>query len=246
MNALLLTFVSTFLISLISLIVIFAFLIKDKFLNKILDYFVALSIGALIGAAFLDLIPEAIGLAGYNFVFLYVIGGFLLFYVIEKVLHWRHCHDPKCQQHSTFAYINLVGESVHNFIDGLIIAASFIINPAIGLSSVLAIGLHEIPHEIGNFSVLLYAGFSKKKALLFNFITAATAIIGGLVGYFIFNQLNNALVFLIPIAAGGFIYISASDLIPEIRKEENFVKSLLHVIIMLLGILMIYLIRSIS
>lgn len=246
MNTLLLIILSTFFVSIISLIVIFAFLIKDKVLNKILDYFVALSIGALIGAAFLDLIPEALDRANYTLVFFYVIAGFIIFYIIEKVLHWRHCHEPKCERHSTFAYINLVGESVHNFIDGLIIAASFIINPAIGISSVLAIGLHEIPHEIGNFSVLLYAGFTKKKALFFNFITAATAVIGGFVGYFLFSTINNALVFLVPFAAGGFIYISASDLIPEIRKEENFFKSFLHLIVMLIGILMIYLLKGLA
>ncbi|MBU2634541.1 MAG: ZIP family metal transporter [Nanoarchaeota archaeon] len=230
---------STFLISLISLIGIITLIIKDKFLKKILMFLVSLSAGALMGGAFLHLIPESLENFSSNLIFIYVLLGFIVFFLIEKIFHWRHCHDGKCPIH-TFAYINLLGDSVHNFIDGLIIAAAFIFNTQLGIITTLAVALHEIPQEIGGFGVLIYGGFKKIKALLFNFITALTAILGGIIGYFLSSYIENSLIYLLPFAAGGFIYIAASDLIPEIRKELNIKKSLLNFAIFIIGILIMY------
>jgi len=236
---------STVLVSALSLIGIFILLLKENILQKILFFLVVLSAGGLMGGAFLHLIPEALEEVSGQRVFLYVLLGFFLFFIIEKTLHWRHCHKNKCPEH-TFAYMNLVGDAVHNFIDGLIIAASFVTNFSLGLVATLAIILHEIPQEIGDFGVLIYGGFKKKKALYSNLLVALTAVVGGILGYFISTRIEFFVSFLIPFAAGGFIYIAASDLIPEIRKEESFKKSLIAFLIFGVGILIMYLMRFIE
>lgn len=236
--------ISTFLVSLLSLIGVFTLILKDELLKKVVSFLVNLSIGVLMGVAFLDLIPEAVKKIGAKNIFLYVLIGFFLFFLIEKLLHWRHCHEEHCPVH-TFAYINLLGDAVHNLTDGLIIGASFVVSFHLGVAAVLAVVFHEIPHEIGDFGVLIYAGFKKTKALFFNFITALAAIFGGILGFYLSSYINNFLVFLLPFAAGGFIYIAASDLIPEARKEHNIKKSLLSFIIAVIGILLIYFMKII-
>ena len=237
MDALLWIITSTFLISLIAFVGMLSLAIKEKLLEKIVLALVALSAGALMGGAFLHLIPETVErFMSYN-IFIYILIGFTTFFLVEKVLHWRHCHKGKCPIH-TFAYMNLLGDAVHNFIDGLIIAASFVINTHFGIVTTLAIALHEIPQEIGDFGVLIYAGFKKLKALMLNFLCALTVILGGITGYFLSSYIEFSISFLLPFAAGGFIYISASDLIPEIRKEEDWKKSLIIFSTFLAGIIL--------
>ena len=191
------------------------------------------------GGAFLHLLPEA---TEYNTgldVFIYVLVGFIIFFIIEKVLHWRHCHKDECEIH-TFTYMNLIGDSIHNFIDGLIMAASFVVSIPLGVTTTIAISSHEIPQEIGDFGVLIYGGFSKKKALLLNFLVALTAVLGGIIGYFISNLVENATLFILPFAAGGFIYIAATDLIPEIKKELSMKKYMATLSVFILGILFMW------
>ncbi|KYK29031.1 hypothetical protein AYK20_06155 [Thermoplasmatales archaeon SG8-52-1] len=236
--------ITTFLIALIAFIGIFTLALKDKVLNKILLVLVSLSAGALMGGAFLHLLPEAVEEAegtGLN-VFIFVLVGFLLFFIIEKGLHWRHCHKGKCDVH-TFHYMNLIGDSIHNFIDGLIISAGFISSIELGITTVIAIGAHEIPQEIGDFGVLIYGGFKKKKAIALNFAIALTIVFGGFVGYFISSTINQAVVFLLPFAAGGFIYIAATDLVPEIKKEIDIKKSMATILVFICGILIMWLIK---
>ena len=170
---------------------------------------------------------------------MYIIIGFVIFFIIEKALHWHHCHNEKCDIHS-FAYMILIGDAVHNFLDGLIIAASFVASTTVGLTTTLAIIFHEIPQELGDFGALVHGGFKKNKALLANFISAVTAVLGGLIGYY-FSTAGNSLIFLLPFAAGGFIYIAASDLIPEIRKETEAKKIIWNLILFLIGIISMYL-----
>lgn len=242
MTTLFLIILATLLVSLISFIGVFTLSLKEKFLEKIVFYLVALSIGALMGGAFLHLIPEAIELHhehsnGHSHnLFLFILLGFFLFFAIEKIIHWRHCHKAHCQIHS-FAYMNLIGDSIHNFIDGLIIAVSFIASPVLGISSTIAIALHEIPQELGDFGVLIYSGMTKKKALFLNFITAITAVVGGVFGFYLFQYVESISSILLLLAAGGFIYIAATDLIPEIRKETNIKKSLINFSVIILGII---------
>ncbi len=226
---------STFLVSLISLVGILTLALKDNLLHKIIFCLIGFSAGALIGSAFLHILPEAIQTSNSLFVFYCLILGIILFFLMERYLHWRHCHDKDCHIHA-FTYLNLFGEAFHNFIDGIAIAASFIISIKLGVATTLAIIFHEIPKELGNFGVLIYGGFSRKRALLYNFISALMAILGAITGYFISDFAHGFSHFIMPLTAGGFIYIAMSDLIPEVHKENNQRRATLAFISFLLGI----------
>ncbi|MDD4980202.1 MAG: ZIP family metal transporter [Candidatus Omnitrophica bacterium] len=230
-------------VSLISLIGIFSFLFKEARLNKILILLIGFSAGGLIGGAFLHLLPEALEQAKSEAVFLYLILGFIAFFILEKYLHWRHCHEGACAVHA-FTYLNLIGDSIHNFTDGLVIGASFMLGIHFGFITTLVIILHEIPQEIGDFGVLVYGGFSKLKALYYNFVTALTCILGTIAGYFIAAHIRDFSVFLLPLTAGGFIYIAACDLVPELHKQQGGLKkSIASLLAFLCGILLIFLVR---
>ncbi len=230
--------VSVVIVSLVSLIGLLALSIRVDKLKKILVFLLAFSAGALMGDAFIHLIPEMIDKAGFGLnVALYVLSGILLFFVLEKVIHWQHCHMPITKEHvHSFAKMNLIGDGLHNFIDGMIIAASYMINIPTGIATTIAVVVHEIPQEIGDFGVLLHGGYTKGKALLLNFGTALVAILGAVVALWLGN-IDGIEVILTGIAAGGFIYIAGSDLIPEMHKETAISKSLLQLLAFVLGIL---------
>jgi zinc and cadmium transporter len=230
---------STFLVSLISLLGVFALMLSDKLLDELLIILVALSAGVLMGAAFFDLIPEAAVNTPISEIGVYVLAGFCLFFFVEKALHWRHCHDGKCHVH-TFTYMNLIGNSIHNFIDGMIIAAGFVTSTSLGIVTSLSVVLHEIPHEIGDFGVLVFGKMKKTRALFLNFITALIAIAGGLVGYFVSSRISSFTQILLPVAAGGFIYIAATDLMPELKNEVRIKKMAWMFGIFLFGIAAMY------
>ena len=236
--------ISTIMITFIAFIGIFTLSINENILKKIVLVLVSLSAGALMGGAFLHLIPESIEVASGSNIFIIVLIGFIIFFIIEKILHWRHCHDGKCDVH-TFHYMNLVGDSIHNFIDGLIIAAGFMVSIPLGFTTTIAIVAHEIPQEIGDFGVLIYGGFEKKKALILNFLVAFTIVIGGFVGYLLSNIIENYVYILLSFAAGGFIYIAATDLIPEIKKEVDIRKSTFTMLIFISGIVFMWIIKII-
>ena len=232
--------ITSLLISSGSLIGVLFLAVRKEIIEKILLYLVALSAGTLMGGAFIHLMPEAAEQLSNRVLFSLVLVSFILFFFIEKIFHWRHCHKEICEIHS-FGYINLIGDGIHNFIDGLIIAATFLIDIKLGVAASLAIAFHEIPQEISDFGVLLYAGFKKRKALILNFLVALTTVMGAIVGYFLSLNLEKLTIYLLPIVAGGFLYISTSDLIPEIRKEENLKKSLISFVCFLIGIGIMYL-----
>lgn len=229
--------IACFSISLCVWIAVLFLFFKKETLSKITIFLVSLSAGALIGGAFLHLLPEASEKMESEKLFFIVLAAFVLFFLIEKLFHWQHCHKENCEIH-TFGYMNLVGDFLHNFIDGLVIASVFLVDFKLGVVTTLAMALHEIPQEIGDFGVLIHAGFKKIKALVLNYIVASTVILGGAVGYFASIYINDIVPYLLPIAAGGFIYIAASDLMPEIRKETNFKKSIKSFAIFLLGIIL--------
>lgn len=230
---------ATFIVSLISFVGVVSLAVNDKILNKILLVLIGLSAGALMGGALLHLLPEAVEKNSDLSVYMLVLVGFILFFLIEKVLHWRHCHKGQCDVH-TFHYMNLVGDSIHNFIDGLIMAASYVVSLPLGITTTIAIATHEIPQEIGDFAVLVYGGFSKKKAILLNFVVALTAVIGGIVGFFVSSLVENMVIYILPFAAGGFIYIAATDLVPEIRKELDMKKYMATLLVFICGILIMW------
>ncbi len=231
---------SVFIISLISLVGVLTLFFKKKTLEKSSLALVSFSVGALLGAAFLDLIPEAIEAGGETAsVFALVLLGLLVFFVLEKVFYWRHCHEGKCEVH-TFTYLNLFGDGMHNFFDGMVVAASFMTSVPLGIATSVAIIAHEIPQEIGDFAVLVYGGMSRKKALAYNFLTALTAVLGALIVYFLGIETASLERMVLPFAAGGFIYISSVDLIPEIHKERDLKKSAGHIALLVFGVLVIY------
>ncbi len=230
--------VSVCIVSSVSLIGIFALVLNQKFLNKILLFLVAFSAGGLLGDAFIHLLPESIEKSGLNlFVALSVLSGIIIFFILEKFLRWRHCHDVSCNGHAHhLGTINLISDGVHNFIDGLLIGASFMVSIPLGVTTTLAVVLHEIPQELGNFSVLLHSGYTIKKALFYNFVSALTAIVGVVIVLLVGERVMAFSDFMIPFTVGTFMYISLSDLIPELHKEMGRKKSLLQLASFVLGI----------
>jgi zinc and cadmium transporter len=210
---------ATFIVSLISLTGIFFIGMQDKTLEGLVEHLVSFAVGGLLGGAFFHLLPEAAE-SGSPLLFTYVLFGIIFFFLLEKILHWRHCHMGQCDAHS-FTYLNLVGDGVHNFIDGMIVAAAFVADTRLGIATTLAVAAHEIPQEIGDFGVLVYGGFSRSKALAFNFLSAVTAMAGAIITYFSFERIIWLKDSLIPFTAGGFIYIALVDLIPELHKKKK-------------------------
>ena len=238
-----------FLVSVISLIGIVFIVLSEKWFNKALLMLIGFASGSLLGGAFFHLIPEAIEKVGESSsitvenIFLALALGLLIFFVLEKFL-WRHCHErEKCPVHP-FAYLNLVGDGIHNFIDGIIIAASFMASqdPSLGFIVTLAVAAHEIPQEIGDFSILLYGGFSKTKALIYNFLTALTAMAGGIFTFYCSDFLPQT-PYLLAFAAGGFIYIASTDLIPELHRERKALNSFLQFIMLSIGLFLMWMLK---
>lgn len=243
-HILVLILLTVFLVSLISLIGIFSLLLNEDVMNKILFITVSFAAGSLLGAAFLDLLPEAVEEIDKG-IFNYVLIGILAFFLMEKFLYWYHCHKGKCDVH-TFTYLNLIGDGIHNFTDGIIIATSFLISVPVGMVTSLAIILHEIPQEIGDFGILIYGGLSRARALFYNFISSLSAFLGALIAYFFLSRATeNFAPFITAFAAGGFIYIACSDIIPELHKEKDVKRSFLQFVLLLTGMGIIFLLKSI-
>ena len=212
--------------------------VKTEKLKKVLIYMISFSAGALLGDAFIHLLPEVVEEFGFGInVSLYVIAGIGVSFIIEKIVHWRHCHMPVTKSHvHPLSIMNLFGDAIHNLIDGLIIGASYMAGIQIGIATTIAVIAHEIPQEIADFGVLIHGGFTKGKALFYNFLTALTAILGAVIALILGTMSENLTIFLIPFAAGTFIYISSADLIPELHKEVIWKKSVIQFIWFVLGV----------
>jgi zinc and cadmium transporter len=237
------TLASVFVVSIISLVGILALSIKENLLKRILIIFVSFSAGALLGDAFIHLLPEIVEERGFELeISLYVLSGILIFFVLEKLIYWRHCHILTSDEHiHTFTYMNLIGDGIHNFIDGMIIAGSYMVNMSLGAATTIAVILHEVPQEIGDFSVLVYGGFTRSKALFYNLMAALGAVIGAVLMLVIGSYVSHLHVFLVPFTAGGFIYVAGTDLIPELQKEVRPTVSVIQMIALVLGIGMMFL-----
>lgn len=233
------TISSAIIISLLSFIGVLTLSFKKENLNKITAFLVSLSAGALLGDAFLHLMPEAVENQNGTSIWAWLLFGIIIFFILEKIIHWHHCHnmaEHECEHTRALGKMNLIGDGLHNFLDGIIIAGAFLVNIPLGIATAIAVIAHEVPQEISDFGILLYSGFTKAKALLFNFFSAAIAIIGATVGLLAGAQIENFISFIVPLAAGGFIYIAAADIIPELHKETEIKKSLKQLIGILIGI----------
>lgn len=211
--------------------------VAPKTLKRGLIVLVAFAAGALLGDAFIHIIPEvAESEAGFDLkASLMIIGGLVTFFVLEKTLHWHHAHMPTEEVMHPVATMNLVGDGLHNFIDGAIVAAAFAVSPQVGIATAVAVGLHEIPQELGDFGILVHSGVGPRRALFLNFITGLAALLGGVLTLLLASvaSIGEAL---LPFTAGAFVYIASTDLIPELHKEPEPGKSLIQVLSLILGV----------
>lgn len=230
---------SVLIVSALSVIGLFTLSLKQKVLDSAVFVLVSLAVGALLGDTFLHLLPEAFESATNPLsISLAVLGGILAFFLLEKFLHWHHHHGLEAQEPAVhpMGKMILISDGVHNFLDGLIIAASYFVSIEVGIATTVAVILHEIPQEIGDFGVLVHAGYSKAKALWLNFFSAILAIVGVVLGLLLGSATESFAAFLVPIAAGGFIYIAMSDLIPELHKTKVPYLSLIQFLAIAAGI----------
>jgi zinc and cadmium transporter len=208
--------------------------LQETTLRRLLLPLVALAAGTLLGGALFHMIPAAVEKLGNQFfVYLWIVAGFAVFLALEQFLHWHHCHRAP-SEHRPLTYLILIADGVHNFIGGLAVAGAFLIDVRVGISTWLAAAAHEVPQELGDFGILIHGGWKKGKALLYNFLSALTFLLGGLFAYL--ASYTADVTFLLPFAAGNFIYIAAADLIPEIKHEEDPKLNLVHFVSFIAGL----------
>ena len=209
--------------------------LKPETLNRLLLPLVAFAAGSLIGGAFFHMIPAALdGHDNSLGIGIAVVAGFTTFFVLEQLLHWHHCHRAQSDCKQPLTYLILIGDALHNFLGGLAIAGTFLIDIRLGITSWLAAAAHEIPQELGDFGVLVHGGWSRRRALLFNVLSGLTFLVGGLLAYGLSFRMDVS--WLIPFAAGNFLYIGASDLVPEVNKHHDLKANSIHLLAFVLGL----------
>ncbi|MFW9897540.1 MAG: ZIP family metal transporter [Candidatus Thorarchaeota archaeon] len=266
-----LAFLMIIVISFLSLVGLFMISLKERTLDKVLFILVAFATGTILATALFDLIPEAFhhleelgtGGASISLIFTFIIVGFVIFFILERFIYWFHGHAHEEEENKlvcysnitegidmpvnrgsnikSFALLNLIGDGLHNFLDGVIIMVSFSTGVRSGLIITLAVAFHEFPQEIGDFGILLYGGFTKKRALLFNFLSALVALLGGLLALFLTDAVELFNLFFLAFSGGGFLYIACTELMPEMIKEKNLKKSVFQTLIFISGIILIML-----
>lgn len=238
-------FIASLIVALVSFSGVAFLILKTEATKKFSLYSLSFAAGALLGVAFLDIFPEAFSKGGEN-TFLYALLGIVLFFVLEKFFLWYHCHGDVCIVHrQQSAPLILLGDAVHNFIDGIIIALAFLVDINLGIVTTIAVIFHEIPQEVGDFSILLYGGMKKIKALFLNFLTALTVVIAAVLTYFVADFFNGIINILLALVAGHFIYIATADLIPELHKETSFKRSFTQIFLLIIGVFTIWAVGTI-
>lgn len=233
---------ATFIISLVSFSGALIFVFSEKIIRKYLILFVAVAAGSMLASSFIELIPESFEMffeasvhGAEHSLFspgLFILLGVLSFYVLEKFIKWHHHHEIDCHKH-TMSKMAIVGDGFHNFIDGIVIGSAFLVDSSLGFVITFAIALHEIPQEIGDFSILLHSGMSKFKALFFNFVSGLASVLGGVLAYFFIGESTLILPFLLAFTAGSFIYIALADIVPEFSKKHEFSQNTLSLFFVL-------------
>ncbi|HNX11074.1 MAG TPA: ZIP family metal transporter [bacterium] len=223
--------------SLISLLGILVLTVSKNNLNRLIMFLVSFSAGTLIGDTFFHLLPEAVAKNNGLELWITLVAGVLLFFVLEKIVHWRHCHLSPNENHPhPVGMMNLVGDGLHNLIDGFIIAGSFLVDFRLGIVTTIAVIAHEIPQELGDFGTLLHAGYKPKRALALNLLSASFSVIGAVLAWFFGTNSQGFIDLIIPLTAGSFIYIATADLIPELKKEVSLLSGLRQFAGIILGL----------
>ncbi len=231
------TFGSIAMVSVLSLTGILLLSFQEATFRKYIPLVISVAVGALLGDSFIHLIPEALTHDNSTVMSLLIIAGILLFFVLEKFLHWHHHgEDTEVSHIHPVGKLVLVSDVIHNFLDGVVIAASFLVSVPVGLATTLAVVLHEIPQEVGDFAVLLHAGYTKRRAIFLNFLTALSAFFGGALFFAIGEYATPLAAYFIPLTAGGFIYIAVADLIPELQKTRRWKDSLYQLVAVITGV----------
>ncbi len=227
---------------------LFALNARAHWVNGLVSY----AIGALLGAVFLDILPEAMHLSGnFTAVSGTILMGILLFFTLEKLLIWRHCHHDHCEAHEPHEHkehnnhgrsgsMIMVGDTFHNFVDGVIIAAAFLTDIHLGIVTALAIIAHEIPQEVGDFMILLHSGYSKTQALLLNLVSSLATLVGGVLAYYALQSMQHAVPTLLALAAASMIYVAVADLIPGLHKRTQLRDTVEQVVLIALGVSSIF------
>jgi zinc and cadmium transporter len=225
-------------------------LLPDRHHSNVLPHGVSFALGALLSVAFLDLLPEAVENAGMERVtgvFATVLAGILGFFLLEKLLLWRHCHTTDCEahrardahDHQPAGTLIVVGDGIHNFVDGVLIAAAFLTDLHLGIVTSLAVAAHEIPQEVGDFAILLQSGYSKAKALLYNMLSSLGTVLGGVLAYYSLEDVHRLLPYFLALAASSFIYVAVADLIPTLHKRTHASAAIQQLVLILTGVLLI-------
>ena len=235
-------FVSGISISGIALAGALIFVLGEEARQRIILPLVAFSAGSLLGGAFLHMIPQAVAISGGELsMYLWILAGFSTFLALEQVLHWHHCHTGSPEERSPLVYLILIGGALHNFLGGVAVAGAFLVDSGLGISIWLATAAHELPQELGKYGVLLHGGWNQRRAMFANTVASLSFLAGGMLTYAVSLQLDVR--FIIPFAAGNFIYIGASDLIPEVNRHRHFSTNLLHFVAFLVGLAVLLLVR---
>lgn len=217
-------------------------LLNNKWLGKISGYLLYLAGGTLLGSALLGLVPEATEAIGLEAVVEWVLIGILFFFVLEKIILWRTCHNEDCErQNHAAAPMIIIGDAFHNAIDGVVIAASFLTSVELGIFVTISVVLHEIPQELGDFGILIKSGYSRKKALWYNLLSGSSSLVAGISAYFLLDVVQAFIPYTIAIAAASFLYVSMADLIPEMHKETKPKESIIQIFMILVGVAIIML-----
>ncbi len=234
---------SALLVSLIAFVGVLFLSFRIEKLKKIIFILVSFAVGGLLGNAVFHLLPESYMQIGNPVtVAVLLMAGLLMLFVLEKFFHWQHHHelDHHKKEIKALGPISLVADGFHNFVDGVLIASAWMVSPEIGIATTLAVVIHEIPQEISDFGILIHAGYTKGKALLANFIAACTAILGASLTLLLGSYIQNLSIYILPFAAGGFIYLAASDLIPELHKDHSRSNAIIQLIFILAGLGLMY------
>ena len=234
---------SAFVVSLVSLVGILTLMFGVRRLDRFIPLLISLAVGALFGDAFIHLLPQAFGDTDSTVLTsLYIIMGIMLFLAMESLLHWHHEHHTQTLNPiHPMGQVIMVADGVHNLLDGLIIGASYLVSVPVGLATTLAVLLHEVPQELGDFGVLIHAGFTPRRALIINFLSGVLAIVGVVISLLLGGNGGEYTAVMVPLTAGGFIYIAGADLIPERHKEHEFRASVVQFAVVLAGIGLIFL-----